>query len=47
VELISDNIAVHMVDTLKEKTAQAQTHATELKEKFQALTKEIKGANKG
>jgi peptidoglycan hydrolase CwlO-like protein len=47
VELISDEIAVQTVDTLKEKTAQAQTQATELKEKFQAITKEIEGAHKG
>jgi peptidoglycan hydrolase CwlO-like protein len=47
VELISDEIAVQIVDTLKEKTAQAQTQATELKEKFQAITKEIEEAHKG
>jgi predicted nucleic acid-binding Zn-ribbon protein len=40
-ELISDEIAVQIVDTLKEKTVQAQTQATELKEKFQAVTREI------
>jgi predicted nucleic acid-binding Zn-ribbon protein len=32
--LISDEIAVQIVDTIKEKTAQVQTQATELKEKF-------------
>jgi hypothetical protein len=47
VELISDEIAVQIVDTLKEKTVQAQTQATELKEKFQAITKEIEGEHKG
>jgi hypothetical protein len=45
--LISDEIAVQIVDTLKEKTAQVQTQATELKEKFQAITKEIEEAHKG
>jgi uncharacterized coiled-coil DUF342 family protein len=35
------------VDTLKEKTTQAQTQAAELKEKFQAITREIDEANKG
>jgi hypothetical protein len=47
VELIIDEIAVQIVDTLKEKTAQAQTQATELKEKFQAITREIEEAHKG
>jgi hypothetical protein len=45
--LVSDKIAVQTVDTLKEKTAQAQTQATELKEKFQAITREIEEAHKG
>jgi hypothetical protein len=40
VELISEEIAVQIVDTLKEKTVQAQTQAKKLKEKFQAITKE-------
>jgi uncharacterized coiled-coil DUF342 family protein len=35
------------VDTLKEKTVQAQTQAAELKEKFQVITKDIEGAHKG
>jgi uncharacterized coiled-coil DUF342 family protein len=47
VELVSDEVAVQIVDTLKEKTVQAQTQATELKEKFQAITKEIEEAHKG
>jgi len=34
VELISDEFAFQIVDTLKEKTAQAQTQATKLREKF-------------
>jgi hypothetical protein len=46
-ELISDEIAGQIVDTLKEKTAQAQTEATELKEKFQEITKEIEEEHKG
>jgi predicted nucleic acid-binding Zn-ribbon protein len=45
--LISDEIAVQTVDTLKEKTMQAQTQAVELKEKFQAITREIDKAHKG
>jgi len=45
--LISDEIAAHIVDTLKEKTAQAQTQVAELKEKFQEITKEIDKAHKG
>ena len=32
VEMISDEIEIQIVDTLKEKTAQAHTQATELKE---------------
>ena len=34
VELINDEIAIQIVDTLKEKTVQAQTQETELKENF-------------
>jgi hypothetical protein len=33
-ELISDKIAIQIVDTLKENTMQEQTQATELREKF-------------
>jgi chromosome segregation ATPase len=44
--LISDEVAVQVVDTIKEKTAQAQTQAAELKEKFQTITKEIEEAQK-
>jgi hypothetical protein len=47
VGLINDEIAVQIVDTLKEKTAQVQTQAAELKEKFQAITREIEEAHKG
>jgi uncharacterized coiled-coil DUF342 family protein len=35
------------VDTLKEKTVQAQTRVAELQEKFQVITKEIEEARKG
>jgi hypothetical protein len=45
--MVSDEIAVQILDALKEKTAQAQTQATKLREKFQAITKEINEANKG
>jgi hypothetical protein len=34
------------VDTIKEKTTQALIKATELKEKFQTITKEIEEAQK-
>jgi formylmethanofuran dehydrogenase subunit C len=40
-ELISDEIAVQIVDTLKEKTVQEKTQVAELKEKFQMVTREI------
>jgi hypothetical protein len=45
--LISDEIVAQIVDTLKEKTAQAQTEVPELKEKFQKITREIDEAHKG
>jgi hypothetical protein len=44
--LISDEVAAQVVDTIKEKTAQALTKAAELKEKFQTITKEIEEAQK-
>jgi hypothetical protein len=47
VGLISDEIAVHIVDTLKEKTTQAHTQKKNLKEKFQAIDREIEEAHKG
>ena len=34
-------MTVQVVDTIKEKIAQALTKATELKEKFQTITKDI------
>jgi hypothetical protein len=45
--LISDTIASKIVDTLKEKTTQAQTQEAVLKEKFQVFTKEINEVHKG
>jgi hypothetical protein len=45
--LINDEIAFQIIDTLKKKTTQAQTQATKLKEKFQAITREIDEAHKG
>jgi hypothetical protein len=44
--LLSDEVAVQVVDTIKEKTVQALTQATRLKEKFQMITKEIEEAQK-
>jgi hypothetical protein len=43
--VLSNNFQI--VDTLKEKTMQAQTQVAELKEKFQTITKEIEEAHKG
>jgi hypothetical protein len=39
-------VAVQVVDTIKEKTMQALEKVTELKEKFQTITKEIEEAQK-
>jgi hypothetical protein len=39
---LSDEVVVHVVDTIKEKTTQALTKAAELKENFQMITKESK-----
>jgi hypothetical protein len=44
---MSGEIAVQKVETLKEKTTQGQTQATKLKEKLQAITREIDEAHKG
>ena len=44
--LITNEVVVQVVDTIKEKTVQAQTQATQLKEKFQTITKEIEEAQK-
>jgi hypothetical protein len=43
---LSDEVVVQVVDTIKEKTAQALTKEAELKEKFQTITKEIEEARK-
>jgi hypothetical protein len=45
--LVSDEIVVHVLEALKEKIAQAQTHAIELMEMFQAITREINEAHRG
>jgi predicted nucleic acid-binding Zn-ribbon protein len=44
--LLSDEVAVQVVDTINEKTMQALTQAAELKEKLQTITKGIKEAHK-
>jgi hypothetical protein len=44
--LLSDEVAVQVVDTIKEKTAQALIKAAELREKFQMITEEIEAAQK-
>jgi hypothetical protein len=44
--LLSDEVTVQVVDTIKKKTAQALTKARELKEKFQTITKKIEEAQK-
>ena len=46
VGLLSDEVAVQVVDTIKDKTVQALTQTTELEEKFQTITKEIEKAQK-
>jgi hypothetical protein len=42
--LLSDEVAIHVVETIKEKTMQALKKAAELKEKFQMITEEIEEA---
>ena len=44
--LLSNRVAVQVVDTIKEKTVQAVTKVVELKEKFKMITKEIEEAQK-
>jgi uncharacterized coiled-coil DUF342 family protein len=44
--LFNDEVAVHVVDTIKEKIVQAQTQVEKLKEKFQMIPKEIEEAQK-
>jgi hypothetical protein len=41
-EWISEEIAVQIVETLKQKTVQAQTQSTDIKDKFQTVTREIR-----
>jgi hypothetical protein len=43
---MSEEVAAQTVDTIKEKTAQALTKATELQEQFQTITKEIEEAQR-
>jgi hypothetical protein len=45
--MVNDEIAVQVLDALKEKTVQAQTQATELMEKFQVIAREIDEAHQG
>jgi hypothetical protein len=45
--MVSDQIAVQVLDALKEKTAQAQTQAMELTNKFQVIARDIDEAHKG
>jgi hypothetical protein len=44
--LLSDEVVIQVVETIKEKTTQALTTATELREKFQMITEEIEAAQK-
>jgi len=44
--LINNEIAMQIVDTLKEKTVQDQMQETKLREKFQEITREINEAHK-
>jgi hypothetical protein len=44
--LLSDEVAVQVVDTIKDKTMQALAQTTEIKENFQTITKEIDEAQK-
>jgi uncharacterized protein YlxP (DUF503 family) len=46
-KMVNDEIAVQVLDALKEKTAQAQMHATKLMEKFQVSTREIDETHTG
>jgi hypothetical protein len=45
--MFNEEIAMQVLDALKEKNAQAQTQATELMEKFQAIARDIDKAHKG
>ena len=46
VVLLSDEVVVQVVETIKEKTVQTLTTTTELREKFHMITEEIKVARK-
>jgi hypothetical protein len=43
---LSDEVVVHVVNTIKEKIVQAMKKVVELKEKFHMITKEIEEAQK-
>jgi hypothetical protein len=40
-ELVSDEVAAQVVDTLKEKTMQVQVQEADLRKKLQMITKEV------
>jgi hypothetical protein len=44
--LLSDEVVIQVVKTIKEKTAQALTTTTELRGRFQMITEEIEAAQK-
>jgi hypothetical protein len=44
--MVNDDVAVQVLDTLKENTAQEQTQEKELNNKFQAITEEIDEVHK-
>lgn len=45
--MVNDEIAVQVLDALKDKNAQAQTQAAQLTKNFQAIPREINEAHKG
>jgi hypothetical protein len=45
--MVSDEIAVKVLDALKENTAQDQTQETKLRKKFQVNAREIDEAHQG
>jgi hypothetical protein len=44
--LLRDEVVIQVVETIKEKTMQAMTTTTKLREKFNTITEEIKVAQK-
>jgi hypothetical protein len=46
VGLLSDKVAVQVMETIKDKTVQALTQIAELNEKFHTITKDIEEAQK-